>query len=90
MLPPGALQFPKGGGGGGDYNGTKIIKFPNTTKYFVQMILNNLQKTKKKQPKTIKRSPEKILILVPTSAKRNGTYVHKRVTMAIFQKMRDF
>ena len=83
MLHPGALHFPKGGGG--DYNGTKIIKFPNTTKYFVQMILNNLQKTKK-QPKTMKRSPEKILILVPTSAKRNGTCTQK----SNFQKMRDF
>ena len=46
-------------GGGGVYYDTKIIKvFPNTPQYFVQMILNNLQKTKKTNPKIQKQSKD--------------------------------
>ena len=56
LMPPGALYFPEGGGGGkgekGDCYGTKSKSvFPNTPQYFVQMILNNLQKKPNKQTK---------------------------------------
>ena len=73
-MPLGALHFLKGS----NYYGTKKKNvFPNTPWYFVQMILNNLQKqTKSKQTKSKDKEKvfRKILLHVPIMAKHNGTH----------------
>ena len=60
--------------------------FPNTPQYFVHMILNNLQKKTTPKSKDNEKVSRKILIYVPTSAKRNGTCTKKKVNTAIFKK----
>ena len=71
------ITFKKKKRGGGAIIMVLRIKenmFPNTPYNFIQMILNNLQKTKKMKSEDKEKVSRKILVHVPTSAKHNGIY----------------